>query len=176
MNFPKQAGYLCKQCIDSNIWEKVQMAHMGEKPEDFVLKDQHSKEFRLSEHLGKRVLLSFHPLAWTDACAGQMRTLEDNYDRFDKCNTIAVGISIDSLQSKRAWAQSLSITHTRLLADFWPHGAVSREFGLFREKNGISERANILLDSSHNIIFIRIYPIHSVPELTDILGILEAPD
>ena len=152
------------------------MANMGEKPEDFVLKDQHSQEFRLSEYMGKRVLLSFHPLAWTDACAGQMRSLEDNYDRFLKYNTIAVGISIDSLQSKRAWAQSLSITRTRLLADFWPHGAVSQKFGLFRDKNGISERANILLDRSHNIVYFRIYPIHSVPDISDILGIIETPD
>lgn len=152
------------------------MAYMGEKPDDFVLKDQHGQEFRLSEHVGKRVLLSFHPLAWTDACAGQMRSLEDNYDRFLKYNAIAVGISIDSLQSKRAWAQSLSITRTRLLADFWPHGEVSETFGLFREKNGISERANILLDSSHNIVYFRIYPIHSVPDISDILRILETPE
>jgi Peroxiredoxin len=152
------------------------MAYMGEKPDDFVLKDQHGKEFRLSDHQGKRVLLSFHPLAWTDACAGQMKSLEDNFDRFEKCNTVPVGISIDSLQSKRAWAQSLSITRTRLLADFWPHGTVSRAFGIFRENNGISERANILLDSSHNIVYFRIYPIHSVPGLSDILGILETAD
>jgi peroxiredoxin len=154
----------------------VPMAYMGEKPEDFMLKDQHGQEFRLSEHMGKRVLLSFHPLAWTDACAGQMRSLEDNYERFLNSNTIAVGISIDSLQSKRAWAQSLSITRTRLLADFWPHGEVADAFGLFREKNGISERANILLDSSHDIVYFRIYPIHSVPDISDILGILETQE
>jgi len=35
---------------------------------DFTLKDHHNKEFTLSELRGKKVLLSFHPLAWTKVC------------------------------------------------------------------------------------------------------------
>jgi peroxiredoxin len=45
----------------------------GENSVDFSLQDQNGKTFKLSEHLGKRVLLSFHPLAWTSVCTGQMR-------------------------------------------------------------------------------------------------------
>ena len=48
----------------------------GETAPEFVLKDQHGEEFRLSDLKGRRVLLSFHPLAWTGVCAKQMQSLE----------------------------------------------------------------------------------------------------
>ena len=118
----------------------------GEKSVDFSLNDQNGKTFRLSEHLGKRVLLSFHPLAWTSVCAKQMKSLEDNKANFSSQNSIAVGISIDSVPCKKAWAESLGIVDTPLLADFWPHGGVAQLYGILREKEGFSERANILID------------------------------
>jgi peroxiredoxin len=149
------------------------MGHMGEVAADFVLKDQNGVEFRLSDHRGKKVILSFHPLAWTEFCTAQMTALEENADTFSALNSIAVGISVDSLQSKRAWAKSLGISRTPLLADFWPHGAVSTKFGLFREKNGISERAYVVLDEEHRMIFFRIYPIHSVPDIMEIIELLQ---
>ena len=85
---------------------------------NFVLLDQYEEEFKLFNLKGKRVLLSFHPLAWTSVCAEQMKSLEQNKHSFDSLNTVAVGISVDSVPSKKAWADSLEIKNTRLLADF----------------------------------------------------------
>ncbi|MCJ7444608.1 MAG: redoxin domain-containing protein [Methanotrichaceae archaeon] len=93
----------------------------GEKSKDFSLYDQNNQIFKFSEFLGKRVLLSFHPLAWTSVCAKQMKSLEDNRSTFESLNTIAVGISVDSIPCKKAWAESLAIMKTSILADFWPH-------------------------------------------------------
>ncbi|MFH0913821.1 MAG: redoxin domain-containing protein [Chloroflexota bacterium] len=76
----------------------------GDTAPDFTLKDQSGKEFRLSESKGKRVLLSFHPLAWTGVCAQQMQSLEKSKGTFDSLNTVAVGISVDSVPTKKAWA------------------------------------------------------------------------
>ena len=149
------------------------MAKVGEQAMDFTLKDQNEKEFKLSDHKGKKVLLSFHPLAWTDICAKQMKSLEDNKAAFDSLNTIAVGLSVDSIPSKKAWAESLEIKNTSLLADFWPHGGVAKLFGIFREKNGISERANIVVDESGKIIFIKIYPIPQLPDINEIINFLK---
>jgi peroxiredoxin len=147
---------------------------MGEQPEDFALQDQNGKEFRLSQMQGKRVLLSFHPLAWTPVCTGQMKSLEEHYHDLKDLNTLAVGISVDSVPCKRAWAESLGMKNTLLLADFWPHGKVARQFGIFREQNGISERANIILDESHSLVFFRLYPIHALPDIQEILGVLKS--
>lgn len=149
------------------------MAKVGEQAKDFTLKDQNEKEFKLSDHKGKKVLLSFHPLAWTDICAKQMKSLEDNKAAFDSLNTIAVGLSVDSIPSKKAWAESLGIKYTSLLADFWPHGEVAKLFGIFREKNGISERANIVVDENGKIVFLKVYPIAQLPDINEIINFLK---
>lgn len=114
---------------------------------------------------------------WPSPCAAQMSGLEAHQDDLRSLNTVAVGISIDSVQSKIAWARSLGIRETRILADFWPHGEVATRYGLFREKNGFSERANIVLDEDRTVIFAQIYPIHEVPDLEEVLRFIghEAP-
>jgi peroxiredoxin len=145
----------------------------GENSVDFSLQDQNGKTFKLSEHLRKRVLLSFHPLAWTSVCAKQMKSLEDNSATFDSLNAVAVGISVDSVPCKNAWAKSLGIVNTSLLADFWPHGGVAQRYGLLREKEGFSERANILVDEKGQITFTRIYDVKQLPEINEVIDVLK---
>jgi peroxiredoxin len=145
----------------------------GEKAKDFTLSDQDGRAFRLSEFAGKKVLLSFHPLAWTPICATQMQDLEKNADRFDRSNTVAVGLSIDSVACKKAWAENLGVRRTRLLSDFWPHGEVARSYGVFREQNGFSERCNILVGENGEILFVKVYPIKQVPDIKEILDVLK---
>ena len=145
---------------------------IGEKSKDFSLYDQNNKVFKLTDFLGKKVLLSFHPLAWTSICAEQMKSLENNKAKFDSLNTIAVGISVDSVPCKKAWAESLGIVKTSILADFWPHGGVAQLYGLLREKEGFSERANILVDEHGKVAFSRIYELKQLPDLNEILNLL----
>jgi peroxiredoxin len=146
---------------------------IGDAATDFLLKDQLGEEVKLYAQQGKKVLLSFHPLAWTDVCAKQMQSLEKSQDEFAGFNTSALGLSVDTVPSKLAWAKSLGISRTRLLSDFWPHGEVAKAFGLFREKNGFSERANIILDEKGKAIFIKVYEIKVLPEIAEILAFLK---
>ncbi|PKN71656.1 MAG: peroxiredoxin [Deltaproteobacteria bacterium HGW-Deltaproteobacteria-12] len=141
---------------------------VGTKVRDFSLKDQNSQIFQLSGCKDKKVLLSFHPLAWTPVCAQQMKSLEKNNKVFQKLNTVAVGISVDSVPSKSAWAKSLKISQTRLLADFWPHGGVAKAYGIFREE-GFSERANIIVDRNGRIALAKTYPIGQLPDIDKII-------
>jgi peroxiredoxin len=146
----------------------------GDPAKNFSLKDQNDGTFDLYEHMDKRVLLSFHPLAWTAFCAAQMKSLEENREVLSTLNTVAVGISVDSITCKKAWAESLGIVHTPLVCDFWPHGAVASRYGLFREANGFSERANIILDEQQNVVFVRVYPVHSVPDIGEVISVLRS--
>jgi peroxiredoxin len=146
---------------------------VGMSAKDFILSDQNGQAFRLSEFRGKKILLSFHPLAWTSICATQMQDLEKNTDRFEKSNTVAVGLSVDSVPCKKAWADSLGIKGTRLLADFWPHGKVAKSFGVFRAENGFSERCNIIVDEKGKILFVKVYPIKQLPEIKEIIDIIK---
>ena len=146
---------------------------IGKKLKDFKLKDQNRQEFSLAEWGGKRVLLSFHPLAWTAVCAQQMQSLEKNKKALDRLNTVAVGLSVDSVPCKAAWAKSLKIKNTRLLSDFWPHGGVAKSLGILRAE-GISERANIIVDEKGKVMFVKIYPISQLPDIEEIIAVLKA--
>jgi len=146
---------------------------LNKKAFDFILNDHNKEEFKLSDFKGKNILLSFHPLAWTGVCAEQMKSLENNYDTFRELNTVAVGINVDSIPSKNAWAKSLNIKNTRLLSDFWPHGEVVNLYKIFREKEGFSERANIIVDENQNIKFVKIYDISQLPDINEIIDFLK---
>jgi len=149
------------------------MISIGSMAPDFSLKDHNGKTVKLLSFKGEKVLLSFRPLAWTTICHDQMRLLEENHVRFDALNTVALGIGVDSAPSNKAWALSMEIKNTRLLSDFWPHGAVAKSFGLFRDKDGFSERANIIIDENQKVIFPKIYPTSQLPDFDEILKFLE---
>jgi peroxiredoxin len=139
---------------------------------DFVLKDQNNDNVESKKLKGKKLLLSFHPLAWTKICAQQMQSLEASNSEFNGLNTAAYGFSVDSAPSKKAWAKSLGIEKTALLSDFWPHGGFAQQLGLFREKDGFSERANIIVDENQKVIFCKIYEIKQLPEISEIIDFL----
>ena len=149
------------------------VVQVGKKLKDFKLTDHNGKDFILAGCKGKKVLLSFHPLAWTRVCALQMQSLEKNKKALDKLNTVAVGLSIDAVPCKTAWAKSLKIKNTRLLSDFWPHGGVAKYLGILRAE-GFSERANIIVDEAGKVMYVKVYPIKQLPDMGEILAALKA--
>ena len=154
--------------------QKKNPIQIGETAPEFLLKDQNGKEFRLSDSRGKKVLPSFHPLAWTSICAKQMQSLEANIDTFTSLNIIPVGISVDAVPTKKAWAENLGIKNTRLLSDFWPHGYVADLYGIFRENDGFSGRANIVLDENGKVIFSKVYRLSELPDIDEVIQILKS--
>ena len=144
---------------------------IGSPAPDFTLKDQHNKEFKLSDFRGKKVLLSWHPLAFTKVCTKQMQSLEKNFRAFAKLNTVPVGISVDTVPSKHAWAKAIKVKQLRMLSDFWPHGAVANAYGIFRAE-GFSERANVVVDEQGRVQWTKVYPIGELPDAKEIIAVL----
>lgn len=145
---------------------------LGEQAPDFSLTDNRNNLIHLSALRGQKVLLSWHPLAWTKVCAQQMQALESHFAEFVKLNTIPLGMSIDTVPSKNAWAKQLEIAHVSLPCDFWPHGEVARSYGLFRDKEGFSERANVVIDSEGKVIWVKVYPIPELPDVEEVINVL----
>lgn len=85
---------------------------------DFTVKDNKNQNITLSAYKGKKVLLSWHPLAWTPVCTDQMRALETNLQNFQNLNTVPLGFSVDSQPCKEAWATALQIKNVSLPCDF----------------------------------------------------------
>ncbi len=143
---------------------------VGEKINNFNLPDQDENEVSLKDYSGKKVLLSFHPLAWTGVCTKQMEALDRNYSIFEENNTVALGLSVDPVPSKKAWAEEMGLKDLKILSDFWPHGDISKDLDIFIEESGISGRVNILLDEEGKVKW---YKEYGMPELPDIAEVLE---
>lgn len=143
--------------------------NLGDKVKDFKLKDQEGKEVSLSDFKGKKVLVSFHPFAWTSVCTDQMRALERNAETLKDNNVVALGLSVDPQPSKAAWANILGLEELRILSDFSPVGEVAKDFGVFVEKMNSSGRANFLIDEEGKLIWKKIYEISELPDIHEIL-------
>ncbi len=146
---------------------------VGDAAPDFALKDQNEQVHRLSDLRGKQVVLSFHPLAWTRVCTIQMQDLEKHKADLDGLGAVALGISVDSHACKKAWAQSMGVTNTALLADFWPHGGVAIQYGVFFDDFGFSKRSVFIVDEEGIVTFKKVYPTKQVPDILEILENLE---
>lgn len=146
----------------------------GDVAPDFTLQDQHRDPLSLSSLRGGRVLLSFHPLAFTPVCTRQMQALEAAHDRLASLNTVPLGLSVDAWPAKHAWSREMGISKLRILSDFWPHGGYAASLGLFRQAEGFSERANLLLDADGRALFLKVYEIPELPDLDEVLSFIEA--
>ncbi|MBC7441868.1 MAG: peroxiredoxin [Ramlibacter sp.] len=113
---------------------------------DFELVNQFGERVQLSRFRGeKSVALVFFPLAFSGICSGELCELRDNLSLFEASGVEVVGISVDSRHTLRAWGEQEKYTFD-LLADFWPHGAVAKEYGVFLEDKGFANRATFLID------------------------------
>ena len=147
----------------------------GDTAPDFELRSHRGGTVKLSDFRGKKnVVVAFHPLAFTPVCSNQMTAYESDRARFDESDTVVLGLSIDAQPAKAAWAQTLGSMSFDLLSDFYPHGEVARQYGVLREKDGISERAVFLVDKSGTIAWARVYAIPEQPANADLFEALES--
>jgi peroxiredoxin len=127
----------------------------------------------LSDFRGKqRVVLAFHPLAFTPVCAEQVRTYERERARLDALNAHVLAVSVDAGPSKKAWAESLGGISYDLLSDFHPHGKVASDYGVMRN-DGISERAIFVIDKDGKIAWAKQYQIPEQPDFNEVLRVLK---
>ena len=115
---------------------------------DFELANQFGEHVRLSDFRGRKpVALVFFPLAFSSTCTSELCELRDNLALFKEEGVELIGISVDSKATLRAWAEQEGYDFT-LLADFWPHGDVAKEYGVFIEAKGFANRATFLIDTA----------------------------
>lgn len=125
---------------------------VGTQAPDFTVLDQHGNEVTLSEEVagGRRALLVFFPFAFSGICTNELLEVQLNIDRFDNDRVRPFAISCDARHALRAWAAHEGYRFP-LLTDFWPHGAVSRSFGVFHEEAGMAVRGTFLVGADRTI-------------------------
>ena len=145
----------------------------GTPAPDFELRDPSGNAVRLRDLRGRPVVIVFYPLDWSPGCSQQLELYQMEIDEFARRDAELLAISVDSLYSHGAWAAVRGLTFP-LLADFHPKGAVARDYSVWREQDGFSERALYVLDADGVIRYSHVTPyLHHVP---DIYELLEAVD
>ena len=87
-----------------------------------------------------------------------------------------MGILCDSVYTLKAWADSLGGVKYPLASDYWPHGAVSRLYGVFNEEIGRPERSIIVVDAGGIIRYIDVHQLREVPDDEEIAQELDKLD
>jgi peroxiredoxin len=144
----------------------------GDKAPDFALPSHRGGTVRLSDFRGRRnVVVAFHPLAFTPVCANQMTGYQADLPKLEAADAAVLGLSTDPQPSKTAWAKALGPLAFDLLSDFHPKGDVAKKFGVYREKDGFSERAVFVIDKEGTVVWSKVY---DIPEQPDNREIFEA--
>jgi peroxiredoxin Q/BCP len=90
--------------------------NLNEPAPDFTLKDGDEREWRLGDHRGKVVVLLFYPGDETPVCTRQMCSVRDRWSDYQATGAEVVGISSDSVESHRKFADHHELP-LRLLSD-----------------------------------------------------------
>ena len=138
---------------------------VGEQAPDFELKDQHGTPVRLSGFRGeKNVVLVFYPLAFSGVCTGELCALRDDFPEVTREDVELLAVSVDSMHVIRTWSEQQNFGFT-LLADFWPHGAVAKLYGVFDENLGFAKRGTFIIDKAG---VVRWSVVNPIPQARDI--------
>ena len=147
--------------IDSVLKVKV-----GEPAPDFVLPSVSGKKISLSQFFGeKNVVLSFVPAAFTPVCSQQFPGYSVVKNVFDETDAVLLGITVDNIPTLHSWTRQMGKVWFHVLSDFWPHGAVAKEYGVLRS-DGLTERAVFIIDKEGIIRFIQVSDINKKPDPT----------
>lgn len=154
--------------VDSKTTLKV-----GMKAPDFTLPAISGEKITLSQYQGKKnVVISFVPAAWTPVCSDQWPGYNIAKSYFEKYDAILLGISVDNLPTLFAWTQEMGGLWFPVLSDFYPHGSVSKKYGILRS-NGVSERALFIIDKKGVIRYIDVHDINKRPPFEALVKELE---
>ncbi|MFI0810198.1 peroxiredoxin [Streptomyces echinatus] len=146
---------------------------VGDKAPDFELKDNHGRSVRLSDFRGeKNVVLLFYPFAFTGVCTGELCELRDNLPKFADRDTQLLAVSNDSIHTLRVFAEQEGLEYP-LLSDFWPHGNVSRAYGVFDEDKGCAVRGTFIIDKEG---VVRWTVVNGLPDARDLGDYVKALD
>ena len=103
-------------------------AKVGSKAPDFSLRSQSEEIVGLKDFLGKRpVVLYFYPKDDTPGCTKEACAFRDEYEKFGRLDAEVIGVSSDSVESHRSFAEKHDLPFT-LLSD--EEGKVRRLYGV----------------------------------------------
>ncbi|MGK5531289.1 peroxiredoxin [Streptomyces sp. URMC 129] len=146
----------------------------GSKAPEFRLRNQHGQTVSLADYRGtKNVVLLFYPFAFTGVCTGELCALRDELPTFVNDDVQLLAVSNDSPFSLRVFGEQEGLEYP-LLSDFWPHGDVSRAYGVFDEEKGCAVRGTFIIDKEGVIRWTVVNALPDARDLNDYVTALQA--
>jgi peroxiredoxin Q/BCP len=133
------------------------MPDIGSKAPDFTAKDQNGNQVKLSDFIGKKVVLYFYPKDDTPGCTKEACSFRDNFEDLKKERIVVLGVSPDSIASHQKFANKYTLPFT-LISD--SEKEIVNLYGVYREKNMYGKislgvvRTNFLIDEKGKIVHI----------------------
>jgi len=168
-------GYEKQAARSAPLHEECQMTALrpGVQAPDFCLSTTPDQKVSLSDFRGQPVVLVFYPADWSPVCSDQLALYNELKPEFSEFEAQIVGISVDGVWSHLAFSKDRKL-RIPLLADFEPKGAVARLYGVYREKEGESERALFVIDPEGVIRWSYVSPVGINPGADGILKALDS--
>jgi peroxiredoxin len=144
----------------------------GKSAPNFTLPVTPDQKLSLQELRGQPVILAFYPADWSPVCGDQMALYNEVLGEFRRFNAELLGISVDGVWCHEAFTHDRKLRFP-LLSDFEPKGAVAKQYGSYRELEGVCERALYVIDKNGVIQWSYLSPVAVNPGADGILEALE---
>jgi peroxiredoxin 2/4 len=128
------------------------MVVVGVKAPDFTLRGVYQGsigEYSLKSYPGKWLVLFFYPADFTFICPTEVTGFSERAAEFRAQEAEILGISVDTLETHRAWIEELGGVSYPLLSD--EEKRVSRAYGVLEEKEGVSLRATFIINPAREV-------------------------
>jgi mycoredoxin-dependent peroxiredoxin len=119
---------------------------IGQPAPHFTARNQHGELISTASLRGAPAVLIFYPWAFSSICRAELAAVRDDHDRFLAAGARVLAVSCDAIFTLRAYADAERIGFD-LLSDHWPHGSISRAYGVFDEQAGCALRGSFVFDA-----------------------------
>lgn len=145
----------------------------GVQAPEFSLPNTPDQRVALSDFRGQPVVLAFYPADWSPVCSDQMVLYHEVLPELRKYDAELLGISVDGVWCHLAFANDRKLGFP-LLSDFEPKGQVARAYNVYRDGEGISQRALFVIDRRGVVDWNYVSPVGVNPGADGILRALES--
>lgn len=131
------------------------MSLINKQVEDFKVQAYQAGEFKeitLEDVKGKWAVFFFYPADFSFVCPTELADLQDNYETFKEIGCEVYSVSTDSHFSHKGWADAtdtIGKIQYPMLAD--PALALSRQFGVLVEEDGVALRGTFIVNPEGQI-------------------------
>jgi peroxiredoxin (alkyl hydroperoxide reductase subunit C) len=153
----------------------MSLVRVGDKAPDFAVKGVHhniGSEYSLSRYKGKWLVLFFYPADFTFICPTEVIGFSKLAKEFADEAAEILGVSVDSLDSHRSWANELGGIDYPLLSD--EHKTLSRAYGILDEREGVPLRATFIINPDGEVSYLVVSHVNVGRSVEETLRVLKA--